>query len=370
MEFSAAVRVMSALLLGSHVLAAQTPAPTFSTLSQQAQTARDANQLEKAVDLYKRALKLKPDWVEGLWSLGSIEYDLDRYKDCVWAFGKLDELKPDSAPGWTMAGLCEFKLRNYGSALDDLAQVEKLGFSETPELARAARLHYALMLTKSGSFEKAIAVLTDLTRADKKTPEIIAAAGIAGLRRPWVPAEVPESDRELVYRLGDAMATAMERDYKQANQKFDELLQAYPSQPDVHFRYGALLYIQDYDRGTEEIEKAIALAPDHVPALVSMSAISLKREDFKAAVQYGELAVKASPGDFATHIVLGRALLASEELARAATELQLAVKLAPNDPDAHFSLATAYSRLGKKEDAAREQAEFKRLEHHGGKQVP
>jgi len=53
MEFSAAVRVMSALLLGSHVLAAQTPAPTFSTLSQQAQTARDANQLEKAVDLYK-----------------------------------------------------------------------------------------------------------------------------------------------------------------------------------------------------------------------------------------------------------------------------------------------------------------------------
>ena len=56
------------------------------------------------------------------------------------------------------------------------------------------------MLTKAGTFEKAITILTELTRVDKKTPEIIAAAGIAGLRRPWLPAEVPESERELVYR--------------------------------------------------------------------------------------------------------------------------------------------------------------------------
>jgi tetratricopeptide (TPR) repeat protein len=369
MQSSAGVIAISVLLPASLAFAAQTPAtaPTFATLSQQAQAARDANQLQQAADLYKKALKLKPDWEEGLWNLGSIAYDLDQYKECVLAFGKLQELKPDGAPGWTMAGLCEYSLRNYSSALDDLTQVEKLGFNETAELARAARLHYALVLTKSGSFEKAITVLTELTRADKKTPEIIAAAGIAGLRRPWLPAEVPESERDLVYRLGDAMTAAMELDYKEANQKFDELLKVYPSEPNVHFRYGALLYIQDADRGIEEIKKAVALAPDHVPALISLSAISLKREDLKAALQYGELAVKAGPGDFATHIVLGRALIASEEPARAAAELQQAVKLAPGDPDAHFSLATAYSRLGKKEDATREQNEFKRLEHLGGK---
>jgi tetratricopeptide (TPR) repeat protein len=362
-----AARVMLVLaLLGC----AQAQTPSFATLSAQAQAARDADQLEKAVDLYKKALKVKPNWEEGWWNLGSIAYDLDQYKECVSAFGKLTEMKPEGAPGWTMAGLCEYKLRNYGSALDDFARVEQLKFNENAELARAARLHYALMLSKSGSFEKAITILTELTRSDKKTPEIIAATGIAGLRRPWVPAEVPESDRELVYRTGDAMTTAMELDYKTANQKFEALLQAYPSEPNIHFRYGALLYIQDADRGIEEIKKAIALAPDHVPALVSLSDISLKREDAKAAVEYGEQAVKAGPGDFATYIVLGRALIASEEPERAAAELQKAIKLAPNDPAAHFSLATAYSRLGKKEDAAREQAEFKKLEHLGGKQVP
>ena len=367
MQLLARVVLLFMSLAAGHASLAQAPPPSFSALSTQAQAARDANQLEKAVDLYKQALKLKPNWEEGLWSLGSIAYDLDRYKDCTSAFGKFLELKPDAVPGWTMAGLCEFQLRNYGSALDDLAQVEKRGFAENAELARAARLHYALVLTKTGSFEKAITILTELTRIDKKTPETTAATGIAGLRRPWVPAEVPESDRELVYRLGDAMAAAMDMNFKDANQQFEALLQSYPSEPNIHFRYGALLYIQDADRGIEEIKKAIALAPDHVPALVSLSAISLKREDPKAAVDYGQRAVKANPEDFATHIVLGRALIAIDEPARAATELQQAVKLAPNDPDAHFSLATAYSRLGKKEDATREQNEFKRLQHLGGK---
>lgn len=350
--------------------AAQNSPPTFATLSKQAEAARDARQFDKAIDLYRKALKLRPGWEEGWWNVGSIAYDLDRYRDSAEAFHKLTEVKPDGAPGWTMSGLCEYRLRNYGSALDSLARAEQLGFNENPELARAGRLHYGLLLSKTGIFEKAITVFTELTRSDKKTPEIVAGVGIAGLRQPWLPSEVPEAQRDLVYKLGDAMTTAMELDYKGANQKFEELLAAYPSEPNVHFRYGALLYIQDADRGLEEMKKAVALDPGHVPALVSLSAISLKREDPQAALDYGRKAVKASPEDFSTHIVLGRALLASDDAAGAARELEQALKLAPNTPEAHFSLATAYTRLGRKEDARREQDEFKRLEHLGGKQVP
>src|ERR1035438_10054926 len=186
MQPSAPVVLVFALL-ASRASAAQAPAPSFSALSTEAQAARDAHQLEKAVDLYKKALKLKPNWEDGLWNLGSIAYDLNQYKDCIWAFDKLSGLKPDGTPGWTMAGLCEYELRNYGNALDDFTHAEQFEFNENPELARVGRLHYALVLTKTGNFERAITILTDLTRKDKKTPEIIAASGIAGLRRPWVP---------------------------------------------------------------------------------------------------------------------------------------------------------------------------------------
>lgn len=355
----------AAFLISAMSLCGQTPQPSFLSLSKQADAARDAKQLDRALGLYQRALKLKPDWDEGLWNLGSIAYDLDRYDECAPAFRRLAQLKPDSAPAWTMSGLCEYKLHRYDAALESLSRVERLKFEEPAELGRAAWLHLALVLTKTGGFERAIAVLTDLTRKDKKTPEIIVAAGIAGVRQPWLPFEVPEASRDLVFKLGDAMAAVMETDFKEATEKFETAVQQFPKESNVHFRYGAFLNPQASDRGIEEIKKAVELAPDNVPALLGLTAIYLKRQDTDNALEYGERAVKASPGDFFTHIALGRALLAKENPARAATELELAVKLAPGSPEAHLSLASAYSRLSRKEDSTRELTEFKRLENLG-----
>jgi tetratricopeptide (TPR) repeat protein len=357
--------ILPGLLISALSIWGQSSPPSFAVLSQQAEAARDAKQLDKALALYQRALKLKPDWDEGLWNLGSIAYDLDQYAQCAPAFRRLAGLKPESAPAWTMSGLCEYKLRRYDAAVESLSHAELLKFEEPPELARAARLHLALVLTKTGSFERAITVLTELTLVHKKSPESIVAAGIAGLRQSWLPFEVPEASRELVFQLGDAMASAMEKDYKEATQKFEAALQQYPNEPNLHFRFGAFLNIQDSARGIEEIRKAVELAPDHVPALVGLTMMYLKREEVDSALQYAEQAVKASPGDFSTHIALGRALLANANPTGAAAELELAVKLAPAVPEARFSLASAYSRLGRKQDAARELAEFKRLEQLG-----
>jgi Tfp pilus assembly protein PilF len=222
-----------------------------------------------------------------------------------------------------------------------------------------------LLLTKTGSFETAIVQLTELTRIEQKTPAIVAAAGIAGLRQPWLPTEVPEADRDKVFKLGDAMAAAMERDPHAALEKFDEAVRAYPAEPNVRFRFGAFLMAEGdaSDRGIAEIRKTLNLDPTHVPALVGLAAIFIKRGEADAAQEYATKAVKVSPGDFATHLILGRALLGASDAAGAARELELAVKLAPNNPEAHFSLASAYSRQGRKADAEREHEEFKRLKN-------
>jgi tetratricopeptide (TPR) repeat protein len=358
---------LSAVLIPLTLACAQTAPPTFQALSKQAEAARDARQLERSLSLYRQGLKLKPAWDEGLWNLGSIAYDLDRYAECAAAFARLAKLKPESAPAWIMSGLCEYRLHRYDAALVSLSRAESLKFAAPEELARAGRLHLALVLTKSGAFERALVVLTELTRVQKKTPEIIAAAGIAGMREPWLPAEVPEARRGLVYMLGDAMAAAMERDNKEAVQKFEAVLAQFPGEPNVHFRYGAFLNLEDPARGIDEIKKAVDLAPDHIPALVGLAVIYLKREELDTALGYAERAVKARPGDFSTHVALGRVLLAKEDAARAAAELETAARLAPTSPEAHFSLASAYSRLGRKADSARELEEFKRLEQLGGR---
>ena len=129
MAFSAPASVVFALWAALST-AAQDPAAAFQSLSKQADAARDAHQLPKAIDLYKRALKLKPAWEEGWWNLGSVAYDLDQYDECAAAFRRLSVLKPDGAPGWTMLGLCEFNLHHYGPTVEALTHVEEMGFRE------------------------------------------------------------------------------------------------------------------------------------------------------------------------------------------------------------------------------------------------
>jgi tetratricopeptide (TPR) repeat protein len=157
----------------------------------------------------------------------------------------------------------------------------------------------------------------------------------------------------------------MEFDAKEAARKFEELAQQFPSEPNVHFRFGAFLTTQNTDRGIVEIKRALELAPRHILALVGLASIYLKREEPDEALKYANRAVEASPADFSAHLALGRALLAKEDPTGAAAALERAVKLSPDSVDARYSLASAYSRLGRKDDAARELAEFKRLQNPG-----
>ena len=73
-------------------------------------------------------------------------------------------------------------------------------------------------------------------------------------------------------------------------------VQQYPQEANVHFRFGAFLNIQDSARGIEEIRKAVELAPDHVPALVGLTVMYLKREELDQAMEYGGAGRQSQPG--------------------------------------------------------------------------
>ncbi len=164
----------------------------FEDAARQAKAARDAGHPDQALALYEKALKLRPQWDEGLWNAGSIAYDRDKFEQCAPLFHRLTAVKPELAPAWTMLGLCEYGRGDYPAALKSLLAAEQLHFEGPAELSRAARLHLAIVLTKAGSFEKAIVMLTELTRMDHKTQEIAVAAGIAGVRKPWLPPRCPK----------------------------------------------------------------------------------------------------------------------------------------------------------------------------------
>src|SRR5216683_6554080 len=75
------------------------PPSGFDALSAKANAARDADDLDKAVVLYKRALALRPKWTEGWWSLGTIYYDRNAYADAARAFQRLIATDPNNGEG-------------------------------------------------------------------------------------------------------------------------------------------------------------------------------------------------------------------------------------------------------------------------------
>ena len=90
---------------------------------------------------------------------------------------------------------------------------------------------------------------------------------------------------------------------------------------------------QEPDRGIQEIKKTLELDPAHIPALVGLASIYLKRDQPQAAREYAEKAVKLAPADFATHITFGRVLLDIDDAAREREEFRRLRKVTdPNQP--------------------------------------
>src|SRR5690348_17124802 len=213
---------------------------TFKTLVVQADAAREKGQVEEATRLYRRAVEIKPDYVEGWWYLGMILYESDQYADGTDAFGHVTRLKPDMALGWAMLGLCQYETNKYGSALAHLEHADQLGIPRKEDFYDVAMYHLALLLTRSGEFESATSILADFAHRDKDSPDVVEGMGLAALRKPLLPNELPPLEREMVMDVGRAMCDAAGRRASKIGPDISLLLKKYPKTPEIHFLAGAM----------------------------------------------------------------------------------------------------------------------------------
>jgi len=334
---------------------------SFDELARKANAAREHDQLDQAASLYRQALRLKPSWAEGWWSLGTILYDTDRHAECAAAFTRFVALKPEVGPAHALLGLCEFGRAQYDAALRELFRAQDLGFAGDDQIRGVTLYHTALALILKQNFERAMEQLALVVAAGPPPAPVRTAAGLATLRRPMLPDRVPEADRPFVTRVGDAMIAELERRPDDAARQFEAILAEYPKAPEIRYAYGSLLLSSDPPKGLAMLKAELEISPEHVPALAAVAYEYLKENDGEAALPYAEKAAHLAPSDFAARTAYGRTLLELGRIAEAIVELEAAVKLAPDSPHARFSLANAYVRAGRNEDADRERKEFARL---------
>ena len=260
-----------------------------------------------------------------------------------------------------MKGLCEFQVKNYEVALADLLKARDLGV-DSDELLSAVRYHTAIIMTRLEQYEFAMLNLQPFAQKGNDAPTVIEAFGLATLRMPMLPAELPPDRREMVLLAGRGSYYQAARLSGPARPAFEELVGRYPDSANVHYAYGIFLLGEDPDRAIEEFKKELKQSPGHSWSMLQLAFEYIKRSDWEAARPWAQQAVDTAPQDFAGRRALGQVLFELGDTAGAIEQLERGVKLAPDSPSLRFVLARAYQKAGRSADADREREEFRKLQ--------
>jgi len=338
---------------------ADAPAGTFETIAHAADQAREADRLSDAIDLYSKAVRLRPGWADGWWWLGSIFYEQDRFSEAAGPFRRYVALSPKPAPAYAFLALCEYELQDYPAARHHFEIWSKAGSPGNDALLDVAAFHWALLLTRSGRFNEALVLLAAKVRKLGASPVLIEAMGLASLRMAFLPENYPPEHREEVWLAGMAAFYCLKGNFLRSDDTAERLLQHYGKEPDVHYFRGTLLRFQArLEAAAEEFQKELEISPRHAPALTELAICRLDAAQSAGALDPARRASELDPQSARARYALGRALLETGSYPESAHELEIAERLAPQSARIRFALSNAYKRLGRQQDCNRELAAF------------
>jgi tetratricopeptide (TPR) repeat protein len=328
--------------------------PDFDSLVSSAAAARNQGDTASAIQLYTQAVGLHPQWPDGWWFLGVLQYGENQFAPARDALTHFIELKPNASAALALRGLCEFETGQFNESLGDIQHGITLGAAAQPRNAEILLYHEALLLTRLGYFEEAIGKYTNFVKQGKQNPELTTAIGLAGLRMPVFPQDADPAQAELIAMTGTAATKVMGGDMDGGHDAFQRLFARYPSAPNVHYLYGYLLFATQPDAAIAQFQQELTISPNSAVANAMLAWAYGIQGNYGDSLPVAQKAVAEDPTLAMGQMVLGRAMVEAGDTTAALPHLEKVLQLEPGNLEAHLTLAKAYSRLGRKDDARRE----------------
>ncbi|HWC16443.1 MAG TPA: tetratricopeptide repeat protein [Terriglobales bacterium] len=348
---------------------------SFQNLAARAQAAMAADHVPAAIQLYSHATRLRPEWAEGWWYLGTLLFDSRRFSEARDAFAHFIGVEhKQPGPGFGMLGLSEFQLKQYSKALAALERGSKIGLGTNPEFIRTVMYHEGILHNFLRQPEMALKRLTlvanQIAAAHPEAPkdavfgdaDLLNALGLAALRIFKLPSEIPAGQAQVVEQAGRCQALIALQDQVAAESELKQMLVLYPSQPGVHYMYGVFLLKEHPPLAVDEFLREIQVSPGSDAPRIQLALELLRTAEYRKGLKYAQEAISLAPNNFVAHVACGRLWLAIGKTDQALSELRIAVRLAPGSPDAHFALSRALTEAGLRTEAEHERAEFERLQ--------
>jgi tetratricopeptide (TPR) repeat protein len=253
-------------------------------------------------------------------------------------------------------------LAKSGRCKEALPLLQKSLHAEDKELRRQAGLAGVRCAMTLNQFDTVLDFLRVLGRDFRHDPEALyvaihAYSDLATRESQALAQAAPQSPQ--AHEL-NAEALEMQGKWEQAEKEYRWILRQDPRAPGIHFRIGRLL-LSKPDPGTSAADEAkkeflqeLEIDPSNAGAEYVLGELAREAQQWDDAVAHFSRAstLDAAFGD--AFFGLGESLASAKKYSDAIPPLQTAVRLEPQNAAAHYSLAIAYSRAGRKQDAEKE----------------
>jgi len=340
---------------------AQAGGQTADSSRQAAMAFEQQGNFPDAETAWHTVLKAHPSSAEAYAHLGLLEARQEHYKDAVPLYRKALALAPSMPSLRLNLGLALFKAGELKAAIAEFQPMLAKAPAGSPEAQRLTILlgmaHYGVQ-----DYVPASHYLKDAAARDPQNLQLRLALAHSCL---WskqyqcvldvyhemltLNAESVEADM-LAGEAEDAM-----KDYDGAIAQFRAAVKANPSEPEVHFGLGYILWTQrQYAEAAPEFQAELANNPGHAQALAYLGDSDMQLNHPELAPPLLQKAIGLAPGLELPHLDLGILAADAGRNEEAVHELTQAVKLAPDDVNAHWHLGRLYRTMGKRDLAKAE----------------
>ncbi len=122
--------ILSFIVFLCTTYAQQPTAETFFAIGMQNS---ENTEYAEAIDAFKHAIKLKPDYAKAHYNLGNVYYNLHRYTESIDAYKEAIRIKPDYADAYTTLGVVSLILSRYDEAIGAFRKSVKIN-PKNPEV--------------------------------------------------------------------------------------------------------------------------------------------------------------------------------------------------------------------------------------------
>ena len=356
--------LLLALLPAQLLLAQSSQDPaTFDRTFSRALEMQKAGDYVGAIETYKAALTIDPKRVDALSNLGAAYVHLGQFEEAIAQYRTALAIDSGNATVRMNLALAYYKSARPNEAVEPLKAV----VAAAPE-TKNAYLILADCYLQTGRPQEAVALLK---------PRNAMFDGDLGFAYVLGTALLQTNDErqgqvyiDQIFNAGDSaeahllmgVAYLNRFDYASAKSQLERALQLNPRLPTANSAHGrALLGLGDPAAAERAFRQELSININDFEANLMLGSMRRTDQDFDDALTYLNRAMAIHPGDLSARKLVASLKLQTGAVEEAAKMLEAIVKDSPDSVDAHEQLATAYNRLTRKEDAAREREIVNRL---------